>query len=48
MKDIPEILGVEFSGHVVGVGADVTEWKIDDEVLGLVIGVCGSCLVSAP
>jgi len=32
------ILGVEFSGHVAEVGADVTEWKVDDEVMGLAGG----------
>ncbi|OCH90446.1 quinone oxidoreductase [Obba rivulosa] len=32
------ILGVEFSGHVVEVGRDVTEWKEGDEVLGLAGG----------
>jgi len=29
---------VEFSGHVAEVGADVTEWKVDDEVMGLAGG----------
>ncbi|EMD39659.1 hypothetical protein CERSUDRAFT_111964 [Gelatoporia subvermispora B] len=33
-----KILGVEFSGHVVEVGRDVTEWKEGDEVLGLAGG----------
>ena len=34
-----EILGVEFSGHVVAVGAGVDKWKEGDEVLGLAGGV---------
>jgi NADPH:quinone reductase-like Zn-dependent oxidoreductase len=33
------ILGVEFSGIIAAVGADVTQWKIGDEVLGLTGGV---------
>ena len=33
------ILGVEFSGHISQIGADVSEWQINDEVLGLVGGV---------
>ncbi|KAF8215182.1 quinone oxidoreductase [Mycena galopus ATCC 62051] len=32
------ILGVEFSGMIIAVGADVTKWKIGDEVLGLTSG----------
>ncbi|KAI0927494.1 hypothetical protein AcV5_008022 [Taiwanofungus camphoratus] len=32
------ILGVEFSGNIVGAGQDVTEWKEGDEVLGLAGG----------
>jgi len=32
------ILGVEFAGIVAGVGADVTQWKIGDAVLGLTGG----------
>ena len=35
----PSIMGVEFSGHVVGVGDGVTEWAEGDEVLGLASGV---------
>ncbi|KAI0655565.1 quinone oxidoreductase [Cubamyces menziesii] len=34
----PEILGVEFSGHVVKAGEGVSEWKEGDEVLGLASG----------
>lgn len=34
------ILGVEFSGHISEIGPDVSGWQIDDEVLGLVGGVC--------
>jgi threonine dehydrogenase-like Zn-dependent dehydrogenase len=34
------ILGVEFSGHIAAVGSDVSQWKIDDEVMGLAGGVC--------
>lgn len=36
---VSKILGVEFSGHVVALGEDVTEWKEGDEVLGLAGGV---------
>jgi len=32
------ILGVEFSGSIVEISSDVSEWKIDDEVLGLAGG----------
>ncbi|KAJ7456748.1 quinone oxidoreductase [Mycena galericulata] len=32
------ILGVEFAGHIAAVGADVTQWKVGDEVLGLTGG----------
>ncbi|KAJ6614795.1 quinone oxidoreductase [Mycena sp. CBHHK59/15] len=32
------ILGVEFSGQISAVGADVTQWKVDDEVMGLAGG----------
>ncbi|KAJ7364809.1 quinone oxidoreductase [Mycena albidolilacea] len=32
------ILGVEFSGIIAAVGADVTQWKIGNEVLGLTGG----------
>ena len=33
------ILGVEFSGSIAEVSPDVSEWKVNDEVLGLVGGV---------
>lgn len=33
------ILGVEFSGHVSEIGADVSGWQVNDEVLGLAGGV---------
>ena len=33
------ILGVEFSGSIAEVGCDVSEWQVDDEVLGLTGGV---------
>ncbi|KAJ7133456.1 quinone oxidoreductase [Mycena epipterygia] len=33
-----EILGVEFSGTVTAIGADVTQWAVGDEVLGLTGG----------
>lgn len=36
------ILGVEFSGEVSEVGANVSEWKLQDEVLGLAGGVSSS------
>ncbi|KAG6812508.1 hypothetical protein H0H92_002507 [Tricholoma furcatifolium] len=32
------VLGVEFSGHITALGADVSGWKVDDEVLGLAGG----------
>jgi len=32
------ILGVEFSGIITEVSSDVSEWKVDDEVLGLAGG----------
>ena len=35
-----QILGVEFSGHVAELGADATQWKVNDEVFGLASGVC--------
>lgn len=35
-----QILGVEFSGHVVELGSGVSEWKTGDEVFGLTTGVC--------
>ena len=38
-KGASMILGVEFSGHIVGLGKDVMEWKEGDEVLGLAGGV---------
>ncbi|WKW52284.1 NADP-dependent oxidoreductase [Rhodomicrobium lacus] len=31
---LPEILGWDLSGTVVALGADVTEWKVGDEVFG--------------
>ena len=34
-----KILGLEFSGTIAEVGKEVTQWKINDEVLGLVGGV---------
>jgi NADPH:quinone reductase-like Zn-dependent oxidoreductase len=34
-----KILGVEFSGTIAEVGKKVTQWKLNDEVLGLVGGV---------
>jgi NADPH:quinone reductase-like Zn-dependent oxidoreductase len=36
------ILGVEFAGHIAAVGSDVSQWKINDEVMGLAGGVCQS------
>jgi len=32
------ILGVEFSGHIAGLGEGVTDWKEGDEVFGLAYG----------
>ncbi|KAH0586435.1 hypothetical protein H2248_007670 [Termitomyces sp. 'cryptogamus'] len=32
------ILGVEFSGHISALGAGVSDWKVNDEVLGLAGG----------
>ncbi|KAG6841109.1 hypothetical protein C0991_001797 [Blastosporella zonata] len=37
------ILGVEFSGHISALGADVSGWKVDDEVLGLAGGALVLC-----
>lgn len=34
-----DILGVEFSGIVTSIGADITQWAVGDEVLGLTGGV---------
>lgn len=34
-----DILGVEFSGIVAGIGSGVDNWKEGDEVLGLAGGV---------
>ena len=33
------VLGVEFSGSIVEVSSDESEWKVNDEVLGLAGGV---------
>ncbi|KAI8986272.1 quinone oxidoreductase [Trametes punicea] len=44
----PEILGVEFSGHVAQVGEGVTEWKEGDEVLGLASGGAYAEYIVAP
>lgn len=41
------ILGVEFAGHVDAIGADVTQWKVGDEVLGLTGGVVPLTLLLA-
>ena len=40
------ILGVEFSGSIAEVSSDVSEWKVDDEVLGLTGGVSDNWLTS--
>ncbi|KAI0351397.1 quinone oxidoreductase [Trametes cingulata] len=44
----PDILGVEFSGHVVQVGDGVSEWNAGDEVLGLTSGGAYAEYVVAP
>ncbi|CDO72169.1 hypothetical protein BN946_scf184970.g21 [Trametes cinnabarina] len=44
----PDILGVEFSGHVVEVGDGVTAWKEGDEVLGLASGGAYAEYIVAP
>ncbi|OSD02369.1 quinone oxidoreductase [Trametes coccinea BRFM310] len=44
----PDVLGVEFSGHVVEVGDGVTEWKEGDEVLGLASGGAYAEYIVAP
>ena len=36
------ILGVEFSGTIAEISSGVSEWKVDDEVLGLAGGVSHS------
>ncbi|KAH9890359.1 quinone oxidoreductase [Cubamyces lactineus] len=43
-----DILGVEFSGHVVKVGEGVPEWKEGDEVLGLASGGAYAEFIVAP
>ncbi|PIL35093.1 hypothetical protein GSI_02881 [Ganoderma sinense ZZ0214-1] len=45
---IPEILGVEFSGHVEQAGEGVSEWVPGDEVLGLTAGGAYAEYVVAP
>jgi NADPH:quinone reductase-like Zn-dependent oxidoreductase len=35
---------MEFSGSIVEVSSDVSEWKVDDEVFGLTGGVSDSWL----
>jgi len=42
------ILGVEFSGHISEIGADVSGWQIDDEVLGLVGGGAYAEYIAVP
>ncbi|KAI0373786.1 quinone oxidoreductase [Pilatotrama ljubarskyi] len=44
----PDILGVEFSGHVAQVGEGVSEWKEGDEVLGLASGGAYAEYIVAP
>jgi NADPH:quinone reductase-like Zn-dependent oxidoreductase len=36
------ILGAEFSGSISEMSSDVSEWKVNDEVLGLTGGVSDS------
>ncbi|KAF8531976.1 quinone oxidoreductase [Gautieria morchelliformis] len=43
-----KILGVEFSGTIAEVGKEVTQWKLNDEVLGLVGGGAYAEFVLAP
>ncbi len=39
-QDAPEILGVEFAGHVTALGPDTSAtWAIGDQVMGLASGV---------
>jgi NADPH:quinone reductase-like Zn-dependent oxidoreductase len=38
-KGAPEILGVEFSGTIAELGTGVSDWAVNDEVLGLAVGV---------
>jgi NADPH:quinone reductase-like Zn-dependent oxidoreductase len=42
-----DLLGVEFSGTVTELGQGVKEWKVGDEVLGLVGGVCPAMKLSS-
>ncbi len=41
--DLPLILGHEFCGEVVAVGADVRRWRVGDRVIAPFILACGSC-----
>jgi NADPH:quinone reductase-like Zn-dependent oxidoreductase len=39
-QDAPEILGVEFAGHITALGPDTSAtWTVGDQVLGLASGV---------
>jgi putative PIG3 family NAD(P)H quinone oxidoreductase len=42
----PEILGLEFAGTVVAIGAGVTSWKVGDAVMGIEAGGCNAELVT--
>ncbi|ESK95682.1 quinone oxidoreductase [Moniliophthora roreri MCA 2997] len=43
-----EILGVEFSGYISSIGEGVTEWNVNDEVLGLAAGGAYAELIAVP
>src|ERR1700741_2159641 len=40
---LPAVLGHEVSGVVVGVGPDVTQFRVGDHVVGSLAQTCGSC-----
>ncbi|KAL5519821.1 hypothetical protein ACEPAG_1481 [Sanghuangporus baumii] len=45
---VSQILGIEFSGLVTELGSDVTQWKVNDEVFGLVSGGAYAEFVTVP
>jgi len=41
--NLPQVLGHEFCGEVVAVGAGVTGWRVEDRVIAPFILACGRC-----